>query len=296
MHIEPGYVASAKILAANAAAIALIGSQSVHLLKAPLQIVRSLLAAVFFTVAMQAFHLPVGPSELHFLGAMPLYLSLGFIPTLFGFAMGLLFAVLYTVLYGRYSSLNPTNLTLVLAGAMFFVLYLVPFLKYPANPPAVGHEDTIRARTGLYLLMVVVSIAALVFAVWLARRLTERFGSWNAALLAGAAFIVIVGIVMLALPSLGQLSTNVAEYGDYATETPQPLKDAAGNIVFPGFPADDLYYFRLYSIGAQIILWATIALGFAPFARRLLGEGEFEKLLGHPADGRALPLVAPCPF
>ena len=79
-------------------------------------------------------------------------------------------------------------------------------------------------------------------------------------------------IVMLALPSLGQLSTNVAEYGDYATETPQPLKDAAGNIVFPGFPADDLYYFRLYSIGAQIILWATIALGFAPFARRLLGD------------------------
>ena len=63
----------------------------------------------------------------------------------FGFAMGLLFAVLYTVLYGRCSSLNPTNLTLVLAGAMFFVLYLVPFLKYPANPPAVGHEDTIRA-------------------------------------------------------------------------------------------------------------------------------------------------------
>lgn len=90
MHIEPGYVASAKILAANAAAIALVGSQSVHLLKAPSQIVRSLLAAVFFTVAMQAFHLPVGPSELHFLGAMPLYLSLGFIPTLFGFAIGLL--------------------------------------------------------------------------------------------------------------------------------------------------------------------------------------------------------------
>ncbi len=90
MHIEPGYVASAKILAANAAAIALVGSQSVHLLKAPTQIVRSLLAAVFFTIAMQAFHLPVGPSELHFLGAMPLYLSLGFVPTLFGFAIGLL--------------------------------------------------------------------------------------------------------------------------------------------------------------------------------------------------------------
>jgi ABC-type Co2+ transport system permease subunit len=90
MHIEPGYVASAKILAANAGAIALLGSQSVHLLRQPQLIVRSLLAAVFFTLAMQAFHLPVGPSELHFLGAMPIYLSLGFLPALFGFAIGLL--------------------------------------------------------------------------------------------------------------------------------------------------------------------------------------------------------------
>lgn len=195
----------------------------------------------------------------------------------FGFAMGLLFAVLYTVLYGRYSTLSPSNLALALAGAMFFALYLVPFLKYPANPPAVGHEDTIRARTGLYLLMVVLSIAALVFSVWLARRLTERYGSWTATLGAGAAFIVIVGLVMWALPSLGQLSANVAGYGDYATETPQPLKDAAGTIVFPGFPADDLYYFRLYSIAAQLILWATIAVGFAPFAARVL-DGKTEKV------------------
>ena len=60
--------------------VALLGSQSVHLLKQPQLIVRSLIAAVAFTVFMQAFHLPVGPSELHFLGAMPLYLALGFVP------------------------------------------------------------------------------------------------------------------------------------------------------------------------------------------------------------------------
>ncbi len=90
MHIEPGYIASAKILAANLAAAALLGSQSVHLLKAPPLVVRSLIAGVLFMLFMQAFHLPVGPSELHFLGAMPLYLALGFVPTLFGFALGLL--------------------------------------------------------------------------------------------------------------------------------------------------------------------------------------------------------------
>jgi ABC-type Co2+ transport system permease subunit len=90
MHIEPGYVSGAKIVAANATAIALLGSQSLGLLKQPQQIVRTFLAAAFFTLFMQMLHLPVGPSELHFVGAMPIYLTLGFLPTLFGFALGLL--------------------------------------------------------------------------------------------------------------------------------------------------------------------------------------------------------------
>ena len=90
MHIEPGYVASAKILAANLAAAALLGSQSIHLLKAPPLVVRSLIAGVLFMLFMQAFHLPVGPSELHFIGAMPVYVLFGLLPTLFGFALGLL--------------------------------------------------------------------------------------------------------------------------------------------------------------------------------------------------------------
>ena len=42
--------------------------------------------------------------------------------------------------------------------------------------------------------------------------------------------------------------------------------------IYPGFPADDLYLFRLYSVMAQAILWATIGLCFAPMASRLLGS------------------------
>lgn len=90
MHIEPGYINAAKIVAANTAAIALLGSQSLQLVKQPQLIVRTLLAAILFTAFMQAFHLPVGPSELHFLGAMPIYLTLGFVPALVGFGLGLL--------------------------------------------------------------------------------------------------------------------------------------------------------------------------------------------------------------
>ena len=195
----------------------------------------------------------------------------------FGVAMGALFAVVYCVVYGRFSSLPPVTLALVVAGDMFLSMYLVPFLKYPANPPAVGHGDTIGARTGLYLAMVVASVVALILAVWLAKRLQPRFGGYSAGLLAGAAFIVVIGIVMLLLPSVGQLSANVAEYGDYATETPQPLLDAQGKIVIAGFSADDLYSFRLYSLGAQVILWATIGLGFAPMANKLLGTSSTDK-------------------
>jgi HAMP domain-containing protein len=188
----------------------------------------------------------------------------------FGIAMGALFAVAYCVIYGRFSSLPPATLALRLAGAGLFSLYLVPFLKYPANPPAIGHEETIGLRTALYLVMVVASVLALVAAVWLTRRLEPKLGLYSATLVSGAAFIVVIGIVMLLLPSVGHLSAN-AEYGDFATETPQPMLDPGGRIVVAGFSADDLYLFRLYSVGAQLILWATIGLGFAPMANKLLG-------------------------
>ncbi len=55
-------------------------------------------------------------------------------------------------------------------------------------------------------------------------------------------------------------------------ETPQPLRDAAGVIIYPGFPADVLYEFRLVSLGTQLVLWVTIGLVFAALAGRLLGE------------------------
>jgi hypothetical protein len=169
-------------------------------------------------------------------------------------------------------NVSPRNLALLVAGGLFLGMYLVPFLKYPANPPAVGHEETIKDRTALYLTMVVCSLVFLLGAVWLGKKLSARFGNWTATLLAAGAFIVAIGIVMVLLPSLGHLSTNVDEYGMQTTETPQPLTDPSGKLVYPGFPADDLYFFRLYSVGAQLILWTTIALCFAPMASRLFGS------------------------
>lgn len=189
----------------------------------------------------------------------------------FGVAMGILFAVAYSICLGRFGAVRARTLALLVAAAGFVGMYLVPFLKYPANPPAVGHDDTIRTRANLYLLMIVVSVVLLIGAAVLGRRLHPRLGTWNAALIAGAAYAVTVGIVMAVLPSVGELAANVQAYGHHATETPQPLRDARGTIVYPGFPADTLATFRLNSVIAQAILWGAIAVIFAPLAERALG-------------------------
>jgi hypothetical protein len=186
----------------------------------------------------------------------------------FGAAMGGLFAVAYSLYLGRAGSLRPRTLALLVAGGGFVGMYLVPFIKYPANPPAIGHEDTIRQRSEVYLIMVTASVLFLVLSVWLGKRLQARFGTWNATLIAGAVFIVATGIVMLILPALGHLAANKQFH--QATETPAPLTDASGKIAFPGFPADVLFNFRLFSVADQLILWATIGLVFAPLAERLL--------------------------
>ncbi|MBO2447598.1 CbtA family protein [Actinomadura barringtoniae] len=190
----------------------------------------------------------------------------------FGAAMGGIFAVAFMLAAGRTGKLRPRTLAMLTALGGFLGFFMLPFLKYPANPPAIGHEETIKDRSGLFLLMVCVSIVLLVLAVWAGQRLRPRFGTWNATLLAIAGGAVVLGVVMLLLPSLGELSANVKEYGKHATETPQPLTDDQGKIVYPGFPADVLFKFRLYSVGAQLILWAGIGLIFAPMAERLLGK------------------------
>ena len=90
MHIEPGVLAAGKVAAANVAALALVAAAAWPVARRPALALRTLLAAAFFTLCMQAFHLKVGPSELHFVGAMPMYLAFGLVPTLLGFALGLL--------------------------------------------------------------------------------------------------------------------------------------------------------------------------------------------------------------
>lgn len=191
--------------------------------------------------------------------AVQMNIGMGLGVLLFSVAIAALFAVIFTVAYGRVGDVSARLLSVYVAGGMLLSLYVVPTLKYPASPPALSLDETIRQRTLLYLLMVVLSAALLVAAIYLGRRLVARLGAWNATLAAAGAYIAAVAVLMLVLPAIH--------------ETPGPLVDDAGVIVYEGFPADVLYEFRLYSLGTQVVIYATIALVFAPLAARLL-EGR----------------------
>lgn len=188
---------------------------------------------------------------------------------LFGAAMGALVAVAYSVAIGRIK-IRPFALALLVPAFFFVGAYVVPFAKYPANPPAIGHEETIRDRGALYLITVFISCLLLFLAVYVGQRLHRTLSLYQTVIVMGVAYVALMTVLFLILPPLGHLHANVEAFGRHDTETPLPLKGPDGTIVFPGFPADLLAQFRVYSIAAQVILWGGIALFFAPLAQRVL--------------------------
>jgi hypothetical protein len=205
----------------------------------------------------------------------------------FSAAMGALVAVAYLVLHGRFQ-MRPRNIVWMLAGYGFLGVFLLPYVKYPANPPAIGHSFTIHTRGPLYLTMVGSSLILLGLAGYLARRLSRRFSMTTCVVLSAVAFLVGYGVLIGLLPSLGNLPENVAYanqfgYARAATETPQPIVNilstpliidgktiAPGQIVYPGFDADVLWKFRWYSLLNQMLIWTTTALIFGALLERFL--------------------------
>jgi predicted cobalt transporter CbtA len=86
--------------------------------------------------------------------------------TVLGTSIGALFGLVFAFARNSLPGSNEKKKGIILAGIMFFVLFLVPALKYPANPPAVGDPETIVYRQSLYIGMLAVSgFSALVLAL-----------------------------------------------------------------------------------------------------------------------------------
>ncbi|WP_422769956.1 CbtA family protein [Plantactinospora sp. WMMC1484] len=156
---------------------------------------------------------------------------------LFGAAMGGLLAIGYVLLRRRLRTADDGQAALLLAGAALLGAVIVPFGKYPANPPAVGNPDTINQRTGSYLLLVLLGLVA----VWAAAlghrsvRPSAPYGLRAAAAVGG--FLLVTAVAYTVLPSFSEVPDD--------------------------FPATLLWEFRIASLGTQVVLWTGIGLLFA---------------------------------
>ena len=74
-----------------------------------------------------------------------------------GMSIGALFGIVYALSKNSLPSRNNFGKTLILAGLMWFTLFVIPFLKYPANPPTVGDGETVVLRGVLYLAFIAIS-------------------------------------------------------------------------------------------------------------------------------------------
>ncbi|MFJ4341833.1 CbtA family protein [Streptomyces sp. NPDC088915] len=182
----------------------------------------------------------------------------------YGVALGGIAALAFSFALGRVGRFSPRATAALTAAAAFTTVYLVPFLKYPATPPAVGNPDTIGKRTTLFFLMILLSVLLGVAAVIAGRRLAPRLGNWNASLAAGFGFVVVTGVAFAVLP-------------------------ANDDAVKAGFPAKLLWEFRLASLGVQVVLWAVFAVVFGYLAQKALAartaDGETPARVEAPAAG-----------
>ncbi|WP_323121237.1 CbtA family protein [Burkholderia alba] len=175
----------------------------------------------------------------------------------FGAAVGGLFALTFAYAFGRVNKLGARPLSAWLALAAFVTLVIVPNIKYPANPPSVGDPETIGMRTGLFFLMIAISIAAMVFSLKVRKHAIARFGQWNASIVAGIVFVAIIAAVQAGLPVINEVPA--------------------------AFPAVLLWKFRVAAIGMQVIMWTTIGLLFGALAERCQRAAASGRIVGKSA-------------
>jgi predicted cobalt transporter CbtA len=157
-------------------------------------------------------------------------------------AIGGIFALVFAFAQGRLGRMRPRSTAALLAAAAFIVLFLVPQIKYPANPPSIGDPDTIGTRTALYFAMIAWSLASAVGALLLEQRLARRLDRWNAVLCGAGVYILAATLAMVILPSVNEVP------GD--------------------FPAPLLWQFRMVSLGGHAVLLAVLGLAFGVLTER----------------------------
>ncbi|HLF05051.1 MAG TPA: CbtA family protein [Dehalococcoidia bacterium] len=147
----------------------------------------------------------------------------------FGVILGLVFAGGYALLRRSAPQWSPLLLALAVGALGFWSLSLLPFFKYPFNPPGVGNPDTLLFRQGfqfLFLGLSALGAAGVVLAASKVNRLVAAL----------AVYAALVAVMLLLFPS-----------------NPDPVST----------PPDLLLKFRTLSVIGHLLQWALLAVGVA---------------------------------
>jgi predicted cobalt transporter CbtA len=170
--------------------------------------------------------------------------------------VGCLFGIAFSVVFARsrhrlYAA-SGHGQAVTLAALGFLVFSMLPALKIPSNPPAVGDPDTVTRRTLIYVLTIMVTLA-LVLAVFALDRLLAGRGFAGSA----RSSLDVVAFVAGAVALLALLPG-----------TPDQVPHDV--------PAGLVWEFRLASLAQLGAMWGTLGLVFgllvSPRAREARAE------------------------
>jgi len=144
-----------------------------------------------------------------------------------GTSVGALFGIVYAYSRNVLPGKNEVKKSFTLAAIMWFTIFLIPFLKYPANPPTVGDPDTVVLRSVLYLAFIAISGFGAVGFYRLYKKLqpSKKF-------VAFVGYAIFISIVFVAMP-------------------PNPDEVTA--------PMELVNGFRVMSVIAVSIFWISVA-------------------------------------
>ncbi|PIN82520.1 MAG: hypothetical protein COW26_00505 [Nitrosopumilales archaeon CG15_BIG_FIL_POST_REV_8_21_14_020_33_23] len=144
-----------------------------------------------------------------------------------GTSMGALFGIVYA--YSRNSLPGKTDLkkTFILATIMWLTVFIIPFLKYPANPPTVGDPETVVLRSILYLSFIAISGFGAVGFYQMYRKLQSR-----KKIIAFVGYAIFISTVFVVMP-------------------PNPDEISA--------PIELVNQFRMMSVIAVSVFWVSVA-------------------------------------
>ena len=157
-----------------------------------------------------------------------------------GTSMGALFGIVFSFSKKVLPGEHHVKKALVLSGIMWFTLFLIPFMKYPANPPTVGDTDTVVLRAILYLSFIAISGLGAVGFYQLFKRLQK--GKKIFAVIGYAVFISTVFVLM--------------------PENPDEITA----------PMDLVNGFRAMSVVSVSIFWISVAVILGAFWQRFNPE------------------------